>query len=58
MEIIDHLKEDLKVLSTYRIPPQFFGPKAKVAMKNFQDDQFDFESINYIVDFSDDDMVK
>ena len=46
------LEADLNSLKKYRIPPQFFGPAAATAYKQYQDDrfqQFDSECINYIV---------
>lgn len=52
--ILEDLKRELKELSKYRIPPQFFGHAAKQAIKSYQDDQFyqfDHECVNYIVDF-------
>ena len=51
-----HLKEDLKKLANYRIPPQFFGPAAKHVMKYFKDEQFsqsDYDCVNYIVNLND-----
>lgn len=60
-KILDNLKADWMELSKYRIPPQFFGPIAIQIMKDFQDEQFaqvDSECINYIVDFSDNEVEK
>ena len=52
-DIIRDLKEDMRILAGYRIPPQFFGHAAKQATRSFGEDYFsivDFESINYIID--------
>lgn len=49
---LQDLHADLSALKKYRIPPQFFGPAAATAYKQYQDDrfqQFDSECINYIV---------
>ena len=52
--IIDDIKAEFKPLRYYRIPPQFFGPASTQATKLFLDQefqQFDYESVNYVVDF-------
>jgi hypothetical protein len=38
--VLDQLKEELRVLIKYKIPPQFFGPAASLASKIFHYDKF------------------
>ena len=52
IKIIEDLKSDLSTLSTYRIPPSFFGPAAQKAAQCYHDgkfEQFDSDRMNYNV---------